>query len=255
VPRVEHDGVGLWFEAAGSGGVPIVLIHGIACDHRYLAPQLEHFARTRRVVAMDLRGHGRSDAPEQEYTIEGFAKDVAWLCGKLSLERPVIVGHSLGGLVALQLAAEGELPSALVALDSVIIPPPGREALMGELFSRLRTPAYEDELKEHFSAFFAPGDDPERRRWILEEVVRAPRHAVISAWESGSLQFDDAAAARACRVPFLYIDAGTLNADLAALAELCPSLVVGRTVGAGHFLQLEVPDQVNAMIERFLAVP
>lgn len=216
------------------------------------SPQLECFARTRRVVAVDLRGHGRSDAPEQEYEIPGFAQDVAWLCGELSLERPVVVGHSLGGLVALQIAGTEPEPSAIVALDSPILPPPGREALMRELFARLRTPAYEEHLREHFAAFFTPADDPRRQRCILDEIIRVPRHALISAWENGSFRFDATAAARACKVPFLYIDAGTPNADLPALAALCPTLQVARTVGSGHFLELEVPAQVNAMIDRFL---
>ncbi|MEJ7755036.1 MAG: alpha/beta fold hydrolase [Nocardioidaceae bacterium] len=67
----------------------------------YLAPQLAHFATRHRTVAVDLRGHGESDAPEQDYTIEGFASDVAWMSQQLGLERPVVVGHSLGGIVAL----------------------------------------------------------------------------------------------------------------------------------------------------------
>ncbi len=81
-----------------------------------------------------------------------------------------------------------------------------------------------------------------------------PRHVAISAWENGFFGWDTAVAATACGAPFLYIDAGTPNVDLDRLAALCPTLLVGRTVGAGHFHQLEVPDQVNAMIDRFVAV-
>jgi pimeloyl-ACP methyl ester carboxylesterase len=55
-------------------------------------------------------------------------------------------------------------------------------------------------------------------------------------------------------VPALYIQAARPRPELERFGELCPQLVIGRTVGAGHFHQLEVPDQVNAMIERFLAV-
>ncbi len=67
-----------------------------------------------------------------------------------------------------------------------------------------------------------------------------------------TFEFDDVAAVLACRAPFLYIDAGTPNVDVNRLRRMAPHLALGRTVGSGHFNQLEVPDQVNAMIARFL---
>src|SRR6202007_209224 len=57
-----------------------------------------------------------------------------------------------------------------------------------------------------------------------------------------------------CKVPFLYLAAAAPLTDFAKLRELCSHVVIGQTVGAGHFHQLEVPEQVNAMIDRFLDV-
>ena len=126
---------------------------------------------------------------------------------------------------------------------------------MRPFIESLRTQAYPQELRRFFSSFFLPtDDDPERKARILAQVLSTPQHVVASAWEKCYFAYDTAAAAAACWVPVLYIDAGTPNTDLSRFGELCPSLVTGKTVGAGHFLQLEVPDQVNAMIERFLAV-
>ncbi len=79
----------------------------------------------------------------------------------------------------------------------------------------------------------------------------------ISIWPDGTFGFDDAAAVSAvsaCRTPFLYIDAGTPNVDLHQLRLLATNLPLGRTVGSGRFHQMEVPGQVNAMIDRFKAV-
>jgi pimeloyl-ACP methyl ester carboxylesterase len=251
--RLLRDGVALALEEAGAGDPALVLLHGIACDHTHFGPQIDHFARRHRVVAADLRGHGSSDAPEGVYSTELLADDVAWLIDRLSLGRPVVVGHSLGGVVALALAARHpDLPEAIVALDSPLIPPPERQAQMEDFFERLRGAGYEEEVGRYFSGLFGENDDPARRRRIVERATGAPRHAVTSAWEQGALHFDTPAAALACRVPFLYVDAGTPNAQLDRLGELCPALTLGRTVGAGHFHQLEVPDQVNAMLERFL---
>ncbi len=249
-----RDGVRLGYEENGEGGRPVVLLHGILCDRRYLAPQLAHFAVRHRTVAVDLRGHGDSDAPEQDYTIGGFADDVVWMCDELDLERPVVIGHSLGGIVALaSAAAHPDVVSGIVALDSVLVPPGDRTPFLREFLARLRSDDYLPAIRDYFTGLAGPTPEPRLLDWILGEIGTVPSHVAISVWENG-IDFDTAAAAEACRVPFLYIDAGTPNVDVDRLGRLCPQLVLGRTVGAGHFHQLEVPDQVDAMIDRFLAV-
>jgi pimeloyl-ACP methyl ester carboxylesterase len=251
--RLRRDGVALYYEEAGVGEPPMLLVHGLACNHTHLTPQFEHFGADHRVVAVDLRGHGRSDAPRQEYTIEGFAEDLAWVCARLGLENPILVGHSLAGRICLELAASyPDLPSAIVAMDSTIVPPRDRLKIMRPFIESLRTPAYREELRRFFSGFFLLTDDQERKARILAQVLSAPLHVVGSAWERCYFAYDTAAAA--CGVPLLYIDAGIPNTDLSRFGELCPGLVIGKTVGSGHFVQLEVPEQVNAMIERFLAI-
>ncbi|HEX9167759.1 MAG TPA: alpha/beta hydrolase, partial [Roseiarcus sp.] len=121
----ERNGVRLALEEAPGAGPPVVLIHGWCCDHTYLAPQFEHFAKQgRRVAALDLRGHGASDKPREPYTADDFADDVAFVCDHLGLSRAVAIGHSMGGVVAFALASRHpELLSALVMLDSGIVLP------------------------------------------------------------------------------------------------------------------------------------
>src|ERR1700749_2750383 len=117
-----RDGVLLaHFEAGPSApqSPPLVLINGWTGDHGIFTPQIAHFAQSRRVVAVNLRGHGASDSPEQEYTVAGFADDIAWQCGQLELEKPVVIGHSLGGAIALELCARyPDLALGLVMIES-----------------------------------------------------------------------------------------------------------------------------------------
>src|SRR5258707_15826215 len=94
--------------------------------HGIFTPQIAHFGQTRRVVAVDLRGHGASDAPDQEYTIAGFADDIAWQCAQLGLQKPVVIGHSFGGAVVLELCGRyPELASGMVMIDSIVMVPAG----------------------------------------------------------------------------------------------------------------------------------
>ena len=131
--------VALFYEEAGKGDPPFVFVHGWCCDHSYFAPQFEHFSHKRRVVAVDLRGHGQSDKPRQSYTIETFSDDVAWMCVELGLEKPVVIGHSLGGIVAFDLACRyPALPSAIIMLDGAVILPGGARAAAPHLVEELR---------------------------------------------------------------------------------------------------------------------
>jgi pimeloyl-ACP methyl ester carboxylesterase len=252
--QLKRDGIALFYEEAGKGAPPVLLVHGLAGDHTFMTPQFEYFRRSHRVVSVDLRGHGQSEQPPQEYTIAGFADDLAWLCRELGVYKPVLIGHSLGGMIVLDLAARyPDVPAAMVALDATIVPPPGTDAWLQPVTQGLRTPAYREVLRQFLELSFAPTDDPQRKARLVDQMVSAPQHVVVSTWD-GMFAWDSTSAAATCKVPALYIDTGTPNADLQRFGELCPQLVIGKTVGSGHFLELEVPEQVNAMIERFLAI-
>src|SRR5215210_3103174 len=154
--------VALFYEEAGEGDPPFVFVHGWCCDHSYFAPQFEHFSHKRRVVAVDLRGHGQSDKPRQSYTIETFSDDVAWMCGELGLEKPVVIGHSLGAIVAFDLACR------YPALPSAVILPGGACAAAPHLVEELRGPKYKEVQRRYVAnSLFIATDDDQRKERIL----------------------------------------------------------------------------------------
>jgi pimeloyl-ACP methyl ester carboxylesterase len=255
MPIVTRDGRPLFYREEGSGGPPILLVHGWCCDHTYMAPQIDHLASAHRVIAPDLSGHGRSDPSRQVYTMAGFADELAWLASHLGLNRPVVIGHSMGGGIALELAARHpDVPAAIAMLDSTIVVPAERHARMEALLPVFRAPGYRDAMREALeTGFFQPWDDPERRARIVDAMTAAPQHVVAGAWQ-GILEWDGAAATAACKVPALYVAAAAPRTDLARMRQLCPPLLTAQIVGAGHFVQLEVPEQINAMLDRFLRI-
>jgi pimeloyl-ACP methyl ester carboxylesterase len=258
VRELSRYGTALFHEETGGADRPLVLVHGWCCDHSYLSRQLEHFAaRGHHVVAVDLRGHGQSDKPSKSYTMRAFADDVAWTCEELALEKPVLVGHSMGGIVAFDVAARyPQLPSGVVMLDAAVVLPSGAKDAISRFLGDLQGPAYREAQRRYVaSALFIPTDDQRRKERILDDMSAAPQHVMVSAME-GLRDYDPAAVAGGLRVPALYVAADELQprADMARFHELCPRLEYGKTVGSGHFCQLEVPDQINAMLDRFLAV-
>src|ERR1700684_2500738 len=79
---------------------PVVLIHGMCMSRRFFHRQLEQVTRARRVLALDLRGHGDSSKTEAGHTMPQYARDLQGFIGALGLERPVLVGWSMGAFVA-----------------------------------------------------------------------------------------------------------------------------------------------------------
>ena len=255
--RLVRDGVALCYQQSVGPLTPIVLIHGWCCDHSHFAPQFEYFARRgHTVVAVDLRGHGESDKPEQPYSMQVFADDLAWLIGELGLQSPVCVGHSMGGVAAFDLSSRyPDLAAAIVMIDSPVVRRAADRERLPALLEALKGPDYRTALAGYVqTSLLLPTDDQERKTRILETMQQTDRYVIVAALE-GLRDFDPAEAARSVLVPSLYIAANASSrSDMPRFFKLAPTMLFGQTVGSGHFCQLEVPDQINAMIERFLAI-
>lgn len=246
------DGPALRVYERGQGGAPLFFVHGNSCDHTFFAPQIEHFGQARRVAAPDLRGHGGSDKPRCAYTCALLAEDMAQVILALELGPVVAVGHSLGGAVCLELARRSpELVAAVACLDTALLAPPGRPSRIHTLLEGLHSPAWQGYVLRHFEASFEPDDDPGRRQAILERILATPQHVVASLFENWR-GTDGEAALLGLEVPALHVASSRSRTDQARLRQLCPRMLCAQVAGSGHFLTLEVPEQVNAMLERFL---
>ena len=249
-PRhVIRKGVRLGYVEAGKGQQCILLVHGMMCSSSHMHFLFDHLAPRYRVVAVDLRGHGASDKPASKYTDDEFHDDLAMVIKELGLEKPVGIGHSFGGstLLHMAVARPGSL-GGLVILDSGIRSASSRA---GELKSVYDDPSPEVLRQFMASRLFGPDDPKELKDQILKEMLAVPDH-VVKPMQKAVLAFDGAAAAADCKLPSLFILAEKPFTDDATLARLGSNWRISRVIGSGHFIQLVVPAQVNAMVDRFL---
>ena len=251
MPTIVRNGIKLVFEDRSAGKPAFVFVHGTSCNRSFFAPQAEHFARGHRVVSVDLRGHGESDKPPGPYPIAAYADDIAYIIEQVGLSKVVAVGHSMGGVIVLQLAAAhpGSV-AAIVMVDPPLVFSPDRRAVMEAMVAA--TEAGDDEPRSQWiKNMFLPTSDRRLMEEVLAVMLSAPPDVAASAVR-GVLEFDSQAAAALCTAPALHLAASPPRMPPASIRERLPNIVDGCTVGAGHFNQLEVPDQVNAMIEAFL---
>ncbi|MCK4243173.1 MAG: alpha/beta hydrolase [Dehalococcoidia bacterium] len=120
MPTAVINGVKINYQLSGEGP-PIILLHGFTGSHQDWALQIPVLSNKYRVMAMDHRGHGKSEAPSSpdDYSISIFARDVYGLLRHLGISKTCIMGHSMGGFMALELALEHpEMVTALVLVDT-----------------------------------------------------------------------------------------------------------------------------------------
>ena len=251
------NGITLGYDDAGTGTQTLLFTHGLGCDRGFMAPQVDYFSDRYRTINVDLRGHGESDKPRQDYHPDVQAHDLAQLCTKLGITRPILIGHSLGGVVGLRLAHLcPDLLSGLIALDSAIAVTPEAAEFTPVIVGRLEGLEGEDYRKaviEVVTGFFLTHDDPDRREMILDTMSSCRKDVFLSGWLQTVIHTNTVGPLASLSAPMLYIAAPTPNGGLEQI-RTAANVSVAQTVGSGHFIELECPDQVNAMIARFLYV-
>ena len=249
--RMDRDGVGLAYERVGAGLPTLLLIHGAFADRSAYDLQVERFAATHDIVRVDLRGHGESDPAPGPYSVALFADDVAFMARELGVHGSVVVGHSLGGLVAAEMAGRHrDVVGSVITLDSPSLIPGWTDRFAHPIDDRMEDADFRDVLEGFLRRARHPADDQERWSRNMASVRRMPDDVVRATWRA--LEWDPVTALRALAVPFLYLDHGQPGYDLTEVRRLCPQVASGQTVGAGHWALQDVPEQVNAMIDRFI---
>jgi pimeloyl-ACP methyl ester carboxylesterase len=251
-----HGDVRLVHCEAGCGDLtPILFVHGWGGDGGHFRHQQQHFSTDRCTVAVDLRGHGASSAPPRAYNPDTFAEDLIFVCERLKLAPPIVVGHSMGGNIALRLAARApQRVRAIVMIDTLIEAEPALREQLLAISAGFDTVGGPDALAALLSAMlFLPSDDAELRTQIVAQCARTPRHVLKAAFDAHLLGGSSLSDLRGLVVPAAFIGADGLPTDPGFVTAINPRVMTGKTIGVGHYSPLLAPRQINAMLATFLA--
>jgi pimeloyl-ACP methyl ester carboxylesterase len=242
------DGVRIAYTVTGEGAPSLVFVHGWSCDRRYWDWQLRGFAKYHRVVGVDLAGHGDSGANRARWTIEAFGGDVAAVIDALGLERPVLIGHSMGGDVIAETARRLKRPVAgLIWVDT---------------YKRLGAARTPDEIativrpfRDNFAAttrafvrgMFLPGTDAGLVDLVAGDMASAPPEVAIGALESAlAYAREMPVALEALKLPVIAINPETPATDLASMSAHGVEVMLMSDVG--HFPMMESPERFNRIL-------
>lgn len=266
--RVEHDGIGWWVEVTGEGP-PLVLLHGFSEGIAPWRPLIERLAVYRRVVAVELLGHGASDAPRQvePYRLDRVLAALDRILEHLRIERFRLLGYSLGGRIALHWAlAVPERIEALVAVSaSPGIDDPAERETRREADEALAARIEEIGI-EAFAAYWEgqalfAGEralpEEERRRLRTARLAHSPAGlaGVLRGLGQGALP-PLRRRLRELAMPVGWI-VGENDEKYVRIAGACarenPRIRVTVVPGAGHAVHREAPERFLEAVERFLS--
>ncbi|MRR56176.1 MAG: alpha/beta hydrolase [Deltaproteobacteria bacterium] len=248
---LSHDDIPLACDCRGEGAPLLLFVHGWTCRRSHWLPQLEHFSANHVVAAPDLPGHGESGSGRRlRWGVKPFAQDVVSCVGALDAEKVILIGHSMGGAVALEAARElGSLVAGVVLVDTFVIDYGG---LSPETVEAIFAPFQEDfaaAMSALVSQTATPATPADLKARLLCEMSAADPAWALPAWRN-LLQWTPAAAFSELQVPLHAINGALIPPSA---RERCAPFVTETIIPeAGHFLQMEDPSRFNHILEKIL---
>ncbi|MFN0029762.1 MAG: alpha/beta fold hydrolase [Acidimicrobiales bacterium] len=252
---LESAGATLTYQLDGTAGPVLSLAHGWCSQLEHWQPQADAFSATHRVLRWDRRGMARSQTDVPALNPEQHADDLAALLDHLGLGRTTIIGHAGGAPSAVAFAARhADRTDALVVVDTLMrrAPAPGEPDPFAEtieaLAANLERADGRDYLATLYPSFFGSRAAPALVEAAVANALRTPLS--VAATEVRHMCIDAGAWADQVTCPVLWVSAQPTDTE--AIRALFPAAAIGHVVGSGHFVQLEVPEQFNAMLSTFL---
>jgi pimeloyl-ACP methyl ester carboxylesterase len=237
---------------ASDARAPLVLLHGLSFDHSMWRPALEQLGRLdpgRRVLAFDLPGHG-SSPPSPPYDIESLVQRVHSAVEEAGLDRPVVVGHSLAGIVATVYGATHPT-RGVVNVDQPLQVAPFA-GFLRSIAEQLRGPGF-PELWGHFLASMHIELLPPSAQELVRSTSTPRQELVLGYWqevlegspdELAARTAEGLASLRAAHVPYLVVAGDALEDGYRRWLETeLPQASITVLSGSGHFPHLAHPDR------------
>ena len=257
MPKIQVNNIELYYETAGEGE-PVLLIHGLGSSVRDWENQIGDMARSYRVIAYDVRGHGRSDKPPGPYSVKQFARDAADLLQALDARPAHICGLSMGGMIAFQMAVDfPDLVRSLVIVNSgpaMVLKKRSQRALIALRFLIVRWFGMRTMGKMVAGPLFPnPGQEHLRETFMNRLAENDPRAYLDSLRAINGWSVMDRISAIRCPVLVVASDGDYTPVELKReYASLIRGAVVTVLKDSRHAAPLDQPAEFNRLVLEFL---
>jgi len=250
---VSGDGTPISYEIHGAGEPTLVFVHGWSCDARYWRAQVPHFARSHRVVTLDLAGHGHSGMNRIRYSMRSFGEDVRAVAETTGSRSVILIGHSMGGSVIAEAARlMPDRVIGLIGIDTLEnIEYPMTEKESAAMIAPLKQD-FPTASRQFVKGMISSRTDPQLREWILSDMSAAPPAVALSAMDEMLSQYvtgEAAAIFDEIRSPVVTVNGDQWPINYEANRRHMSSYDAIVLKGADHFLMMDRSDEFNRALE------
>ncbi|MGA2853067.1 MAG: alpha/beta hydrolase [Verrucomicrobiota bacterium] len=240
------------YVTAGKGSRTIVFVHCWAGNLGFWREQVPVLADRARLVLIDLPGHGRSDKPQTDYTMDFFAGAVLAALRDAKVDKAAFIGHSMGAAVLCRVHHHApEKFAALVSVDGLLCRPPSTPKQAAALVVPFGTPKYVNHARQFISTLFPVSGTEALRDRVTSEMLATPQHVMLGGMLAMASPDQPDWILRKVDAPVLVINVrspwwnGAYESYVRSLSPQSDYVVME---GVGHFPMLEKPAEFNAML-------
>ena len=248
------DGVDIVYFEKGAGDQTLVFVHGYSCNSNYWWAQLDYFSKYYKVISVDLGGHGESGQTRENYNMGQFGQDVVAAINNANIEEAILIGHSMGGPVAVEAAVIlKDRAKAIIGIDTLhdVAKEPASsfvKLMVGTMFRF----SQESATEKATAGFFIESTNAELSNWIKEGSRKAPVDASRGSLQSLlGMNYPE-------QLSKIDIPIKTLNSryfrdtNVEANIQQYKNLNIEFMEDVGHFIMMERPTEFNQWLKQEL---
>ena len=244
------DGIEIAYSVSGKGEPTLIFVHGWGWDQSLWKKQVAKFSARYKVVTLDLAGHGESGKKRKSYTVKAFADDVVSVVNKLKLNKVILVGHSMGGIINLEVYRQiKDKVAGIIGADTYQLFQKGENPKSAEDYLTTFKENYLGSVREYVRTLFLESADTAFVENMVKKMQKLSPEIGMDIFRN-IYQYNSLKAVTELQPRIISLNGQKFKVKEAENVKVLPSFTSKKILGTGHFLMIENPERFDELLQQ-----
>ena len=243
------DGVEIAYSVYGKGEPALIFVHGWGWDQSLWKEQVAKFSSKYKVVTLDLAGHGESGKKRKSFTIKAFGNDVVSVINKLQLKKVILVGHSMGGIINLEVYRQlKDKIVGIIGADTYQLFQKGENPKSAEDYLSTFKENYLGSVREYVRTLFLESADTAFVEKMVKKMQKLPSEIGTDIFRN-VYQYNSLQAVTDLQPRIIAVNGQKFKVKEAENIKILPNFSARIIRGTGHFPMIEKPQEFDEKLQ------